>query len=270
MKLFSDFGKGFSNCFKAFSVIFEKGLWMYLFYPVIIWILIWLATFYGLMTLSDYLLNWLKSSLSIDSITSGNSWLSFLTPKVTGAFGFLIKWLLSIVFWFIGSIFSKYLLLIILSPVFSLLSERADEKISGSNFPFSISQLIKDIVRGTLISLRNLSLELLLSFVLWIIALFFPPLALITIPLSFIIGWYFVGFSMLDYSCERHKLSISKGVKFIQQNKGYAIGIGCVYSVFMALPTIMGDVLGMMFGPAIAVVGATLSFLEIRKNANVN
>ncbi len=269
MKLFADFGKGFGNCFKAFSVIFEKGLWMYLFYPLIIWVLTWIASIYGLMALSDYLLDWLKSSLSIESITSGNSWLSFLTPKVTGTFGFIFSWILKLVFWFVGSVFSKYFILIILSPVFSLLSEKSEEKINGSNFPFSITQIIKDIVRGTLISLRNLSLELLISFALWLMAIFFPPLFFVTFPLGLIIGWYFVGFSMLDYSCERHKLSVSKGVKFIKENKGYAIGIGCVYSLFMGLPTIMGDIVGMMFGPAIAVVGATISFLEIKNKSAV-
>lgn len=264
MKLFSDFGKGFINCFKAFSVLFEKGLWHFIFYPLLIWLVIWIASIYGLVTLADYLTSKIEPYLSLDSLSTIEGF-SFLKTKLSGAFSFIITWILKLFFWFVGSIFTKYILLIVLSPIFALLSELADEKLSGSKFPFNLIQLIKDILRGTVISIRNLCMELLLSFALWLIAFFVPPLFFITLPLSLLIGWYFIGFSLLDYSCERHKFKIGEGIQFIKKNKGYAIGIGCVYSIFMALPTIAGDVLGMMFGPTIAVVGATISFLEMNK-----
>ena len=52
------------------------------------------------------------------------------------------------------------------------------------------------------------------------------------------------------------------------RHKGYAIGIGCVYSLFMALPTIAGDAIGIMFGPTLAVIGATMGFLKINEQAS--
>ncbi|MBK7818879.1 MAG: hypothetical protein IPJ60_16085 [Sphingobacteriaceae bacterium] len=104
---------------------------------------------------------------------------------------------------------------------------------------------------------------MLISFALWLATIFIPPLAIVTIPLSFVIGWYFIGFSIMDYNCERYKFSMSKSVQFIKQYKGYAIGIGCVYSIFISLPTIAGDAIGIMFGPTLAVIGATMSFLKI-------
>lgn len=264
MKLLSDFSYGFINCFKGFTVLFEKGLWYFLFFPLIIWILLWTASIYGVFSLAEYISEWLTPYLSLDNIGNDIQWLSFIKPKLSGVFGFIIRWTIKIIFWFIGSVFTKYILLIILSPVFSLLSELADEKLTGNKFPFNIIQLLKDVVRGTLINIRNMLLELLIGFALWLITFFFPPLIVITFPLGLFVGWYFIGFSLLDYSCERHKQSVSEGVQFVRQNKGYAIGIGCVYAMFMALPTIAGDLIGIMVGPTIAVIGATLSFLEIK------
>jgi CysZ protein len=265
MKIFSDFGNGFINCFKAFSILFERGLWHYIFYPILIWAGIWIASIYGFVALADYLTELVKPYLSLESISNEGSWLYFLKPKLTGAFSFIVSWLLKIIFWFVGSIFSKYLLLMILSPLFSLLSESADEKLTGNKFPFNIIQLLKDVLRGITVNLRNLFMELFLTFALWLITFFFPPLIFITFPLGLVIGWYFIGFNLLDYSCERHKLSVREGIQFIKRNRGYAIGVGCVYSLFMSLPTFAGDLVGLMFGPTLAVIGATMSFLEIKK-----
>lgn len=267
MKLLKDFGTGFANCFRAFTPLFEKNLWPFLFYPLFVWIALWALSVYGLISLAGYIDSLIKPYLSPDN-ASDTALMLWLKPKLSGVFGFLIKWILHIIFWFIGSIFVKYFLLMVLSPLFALLSEITDEKLSGKKFPFSFLQLLKDIFRGIAITLRNLLFELVISFGLWIVTIFVPPLALITIPLGFIIGWYFVGFSIIDYNCERYKFNMSKSVQFIKQNKGYAIGIGCVYSIFMALPTVAGDAIGIMFGPTLAVIGATISFLKINESSS--
>lgn len=264
MKLLSDFGTGFANCFRAFTPLFEKGLWPFLFFNLFIWLGLWILSLYGIVSFAGYIDSLIEPYLSPDSATD-TAVMLWLKPKLSGVFGFLIKWILHIIFWFLGSIFLKYFLLIILSPLFALLSEITDEKLSGKKFPFNFSQLLKDVLRGIAISLRNLLFELVISFGLWIVTIFIPPLAIITIPLGFVIGWYFVGFSIMDYNCERYKYNMSKSITFIKQHKGYAIGIGCVYSLFMALPTVAGDAIGIMFGPTLAVIAATMSFLKINE-----
>jgi CysZ protein len=180
-----------------------------------------------------------------------------------------LGWLLRLIVWFIGSTFIKYIILILLSPLFSILSESTEEKLTGKKFSFSFVQLIKDIFRGVVITLRNLFMQLLISSGLWLVTIFFPPLLFVTVPLSVIIGWYFIGFSIMDYNCERHKYSTAQSVTFINKHKGYMIGIGCVYSVFLALPLPfhLGDIIGIMFGPAVAVIGATMSFLKINEQS---
>lgn len=95
----------------------------------------------------------------------------------------------------------------------------------------------------------------------FVVTLFFPPLVVVTAPFLMFVSWYFIGFTMLDYNFERHKMSISQSVHFIRNNKGLACGIGVVYSFFMILPVFIG----MMFGPVLAVVAATISFIEIKQ-----
>lgn len=260
MKLIKDFGTGFINCFRAFSPLFEKGLWPYLFYPLLVWLGLWAASIYGVVMLTDYLTEIIKPYFTIDSF-SDIAWL----PKMSGFLGVILGWVLNLILWFLGSIFIKYFLLMILSPLFALLSEVADEKLTGKKFPFSIKQLLKDVARGIAITFRNLFMELLISFGLWLIAIFVPPLIFITFPLGLVVGWYFIGFSIMDYNCERYRFNMSASIQFIKKHKGHAIGVGCVYSIFMALPTVAGDAIGIMFGPTLAVIGATMSFLKINE-----
>lgn len=265
MKFFSDFFKAIGSCFKAFPVLFEKGLWPYMFIPLIIWIGVWIATIFGLMSLATYVSEWLSGYVNTESIPETGHWLSFARPVLVGKLSFIIGLVLKLIFWFISGTFVKYVWLIVLSPVFALLSEKTDEKLTGANFPFNLKQLFKDVFRGIAISLRNMILEYLFIFVCFLLNLFFAPSFFITTPFLFLLGWYFIGFALLDYNSERHKFGISKSIQFIKQNRGYACGIGFVYSVFMGLPFLLGNVIGVLFGPAVAVVGATLSFLEIQK-----
>ncbi len=266
MNFFTGFFKGFGNCFKAFDVLFNKGLWPFLLYPLIIWIITWILTIFGITFLADAFATWVSGILEFDKIPESGHWLSFAKPFLTGYFSFFVFWVVKILFWFVSGTFSKYILLIVLSPLFALLSEIADEKLTGQKFPFSFPQLLKDILRGTMISLRNMMIEFGIIILCFIITLFFPPLIIATTPFLLFVSWYFTGFSLMDYNTERYRYNVSDSIKFIRANMGLVIGIGCVYGLFMSIPTFVGDIIGLMFGPALAALGATISFLEIRKN----
>ena len=129
MNFFTGFFKGFGNCFKAFDVLFNKGLWPFLLYPLVIWLLTWVLTIFGITVLADAFANWTTEVLEFDKIPDSGHWLSFAKPFLTGYFSFFVFWVVKILFWFISGTFSKYILLIVLSPLFALLSEIADEKL---------------------------------------------------------------------------------------------------------------------------------------------
>lgn len=266
MKFFEGFIKGFINCFSSFEVLFKKGLWPFLIYPIAIWVFTWILTLFGITIFADWFAGWTAKALEFEKIPDSGHWLSFAKPFLTGYFSFFVFWVVKILFWFISGTFSKYVLLIVLSPLFALLSEMADEKLTGQKFPFSLPQLLKDILRGIMISLRNMFIEFGIIIGCFIITLIFPPMIIATTPLLLIVSWYFTGFSLMDYNTERYRYKVSDSVRFIRNNKGLTIGIGCVYWLFMSIPTFVGDITGLMFGPAVAALGATLSFLELNSN----
>jgi CysZ protein len=258
---FIEFFTAFANCFKGFNLLFNRGLWPYIIYPLIIFIAFYALSVHSIFVLADWLSQQIVEYVQFKSIPDHGHWLSYIKRNLSGILGFLLK----IILWFLNGTLVKYIVLILLSPIFALLSERTDERITGNNFPFSFKQLIKDIFRGIAISLRNLLLEYSIMLACFIITLFLPFMVVISFPLIILSGWYFVGFALLDYNSERYRFTFSESIKFIKAHKGTACGIGCVYWLFMLLPFLPGDVIGIMFGPALAVIGATISFLDITK-----
>ena len=265
MHFFKDFFNAIANCFKGFNVLFEKGLWPYIFYPVIVWLVMWAGSIWLFAQLASTAAEYFNSKLNFNDIPDHGAWLSFAKPFLTTYFTFILAWIFKILFWFISGTLTKYITLIFLSPLFSLLSEATEEKLTGIRYKFSASQLLKDIFRGIGISLRNMCIEYCLIILCFLLSLFFPPLLFITTPFLLIVSWYFTGFTMLDYNFERHKMTISQSVQFTRKHKGVACGNGFVFSLFMILPLFIG----LMFGPVLAVIGSCMSFLELKKQATL-
>jgi CysZ protein len=78
---------------------------------------------------------------------------------------------------------------------------------------------------------------------------------------SLFVECYYYGFSMLDYSCERHQLSPSQSIAYIGKHRGLAIGNGLIFYLMHLVP-----VLGWIFAPAYAVIAATISLYYPEKD----
>ena len=182
--------------------------------------------------------------------TLEGSWLKFLF-----IFGQVILQLVLLLFYF--SLF-KYLFLIIGSPLFAYLSEKTEAIMEGRDFPVSFVQLLKDIARGIKLALRNTLWQTI--YTLSILILSFIPFAGWFTPLiALIIECYFLGFAMLDYSCERNKLSPAQSIEFIGKHKGLAIGNGIVFYLMHMIIFV-----GWVFAPSYAVIAATISFYKTK------
>ncbi|MCD6017784.1 MAG: hypothetical protein K0S53_905 [Bacteroidetes bacterium] len=264
MSFFTGFFKAISNCFKGFSLLFEKGLWPCIFYPLILWFLMWIGSIWLFSNIAVQISEYVNRQLNFNEIPDTGALLSFAKPFLTGYFSFILVWILKILFWFISGTFVKYITLILLSPLFALLSESVEEKLCGTHYPFQTAQFMKDIGRGIVMSIRNMILEYFFIAVCFLLTLVFPPLVIVTGPFLIVVSWYFLGFTMFDYNFERHKMGVSQSIHMARKHKGVICGIGLVYSCFMLLPLFVG----LMFGPVLAVVGATLSFLELKNFGN--
>lgn len=233
--------------FRAHQFISKHKLWKWILIPGTLYMILFAVGMYFFWKSSDGAVNYLSNLIGIDAWLhrQQNSLLSFLFMM-----GAIMLRLVLVFFYF--SLF-KYLFLIIGSPLFAYLSEKTEAIIAGKEFEFNLPQLLNDILRGVKLAIRNTLWQSV--YVLSLIILSLIPIAgWITPVVILFVECYYYGFSMLDYSCERHKLSSSKSIEFIGQHKGLAIGNGMVFYLMHLLPF-----LGWILAPAYAVVAATIS-----------
>jgi CysZ protein len=232
---------------RAHRFIREHRLWKWIIVPGIFYTLLFIAGFYFFWVSSSQVVSAFNHWLGIDRwVHSQRSQiLSFLFLM-----GEIMVRLIMMLFYF--SLF-KYMFLIIGSPVFAYLSEKTESIMEGKDFPFSFRQLFADIVRGIKLAFRNTLWQSVYTISLLILS--FIPLVGWVVPVTTVlVECYYYGFSMLDYSCERHRLSPSESIAFIGKHKGLAIGNGMLFYLMHLLPFI-----GWVLAPAYAVVAATIS-----------
>ncbi len=235
---------------KAHQFIKTHKLWKWIIIPGIIYTILFVVCMYYFGKTANLFIDWLST------ITGLKTWLGRMHDGFLGFFfalSGLFFWLNQMLLYF--SLF-KYIWLILGSPVFAYLSEKTEAIITGKDIPFNYTQLRKDALRGCTIAIRN---------ALWQTVYMVSILLLTLIPL---IGWaspllavlvecYYYGFSMLDYSSERKKISTTESIFFIGRHKGLAIGNGLVF--YLMHPVIL-------IAPAYAIIAATLSMHEVRES----
>jgi CysZ protein len=239
--------------YQAHQFIVKHKLWKWIFIPGIIYALLFCAGIYLFWISSGNAIDYLISTTGLKNwlFAMEGSWLKFLF-----IFGQVILQLVLMLFYF--SLF-KYLFLIIGSPLFAYLSEKTEAIMDDKEFPFSFTQLMKDMIRGIKLALRNALWQTVYTISILIVS-FIPVFGWFTPLFALIIECYFLGFSMLDYSCERNKLSASQSIIFIGKHKGLAIGNGIVFYLMH-----MVIIVGWIFAPSYAVIAATISMYKVRQ-----
>ena len=238
--------------YDAHNFIQKNRLWKWILIPGIIYTILFAVGIYFFWTSTENAVAWLSAKTGLVNWLQKqeNEFLNFLFMMI----GFMLR-LVMILFYF--SLF-KYLFLIIGSPLFAYLSEKTASIIEGKDYPFSFSQLMKDSWRGSKLALRNTIWQ-----TVYLVAIFFlsfiPLLGWITPLIALFVECYYYGFSMMDYSCERNKMSPGASIQFIGRHKGLAIGNGLIFYLMHGAVLI-----GWILAPAYAVVAATLSLHRIK------
>ncbi len=241
--------------YAAHKFITQHKLWKWIMIPGIIYALLFVAGIYFFWTSSntavDFILHQSGIKAWLESMQQG--WLNFFVIV-----GHIIIFMVLLFFYF--SLF-KFIFLIIGSPVFAYLSEKTESILENKEYPFSFVQLTKDIFRAIKIALRNILWQTVYVLSIFILA-FIPVVGWIAPLIAVMVECYYFGFSMLDYSSERNKLSAAESIRFISRHKGLAIGNGLVFFIMHFIPFI-----GWVLAPSYAVVAATLSLKH--KNHNL-
>lgn len=243
----------FQSFIAAHRFIRKNNLWKWIFVPGLIYTILFLGGMYLFWTSSNIAIEFVLVKTGVKAWFENlhESWIRFLFIV-----GQIILRIVLLLFYF--SLF-KFFFLIIGSPLFAYLSEKTESIIEHKDFPFSWKQLFRDITRGIGIALRNMLWQTV--YVVTILLLSFIPIFGWVAPvIALLVECYYFGFSMLDYSSERNKLTAAESIEFIGNHKGLAIGNGIGFYAMHIIP-----VAGWLLAPSYAVIAATISLHSARK-----
>lgn len=243
------FGLAVKSYGKAITFVLEKGLWKYCIWSVVVAVVLMLWESYISSSVAGYVETRLMELLQFN----------FLGESLKAVLGFFIRTGIRIIFYFIYLSINKYILLTLLSPLMAILSEKTENLYYPSKQGFQLGQFVKDVLRGIVLAFRNMSIELLIVLLSFIIV-WIPIIGWLSPFVLFILSCYFYGFSMIDYINERRKLNIHQSIAYVNQHKGLAIGNGLIFALLFAIPYI-----GVIIGASLAPVAAAVAVLDMEK-----
>ncbi len=224
---------------RAIGYLSKKGLWKFALVPGLISLMIGLGigtiAWAGSDNIGQWLVSWYPFSFGSSLISNLSHWVGGLIIAVSGL------------------IIYKHLVIILVSPFMSPLSQKIEEQLHGQQGTyagFQMSRAFKELWRGLRMALRNITRELLFVIPLFFLS-FIPAIGIIATILIFAIQAFYAGFGNMDYTLERH-FNIGDSVHFVRKNRGLALGIGTVFLLLLATG------IGFLIAPPLAAVAATL------------
>ena len=225
----------------AIRWIDKYKLWTLLILPAILSLII--AVIVGAMA-------WLTSKDVLAFIISKYSFSSF-DEKTRSVLEFTLSILVQLVMLFFYLKLFRYLILILLSPVFVNISNVLQAAVHHDKHKIDIWSYCYCSFRGIKIAVRNFIYELLLTAALFFISLLiFWILPLIPI-LILVIESYFFGMTLMDYKFNQNDIGQREGISITRQHSGMAITNGLVFNLVILIP-----IIGVIVGPVWAFIAS--------------
>ncbi len=233
---------GITNYGRAFGLISKLKLWGYLVVPGLLSLFLGGIVFGTAWFLSDDIGGWMTSWYPFE-------WGATVINKIGTALGgiFIIA---------IALILYKYIILILVGPFMSPLSQKIEEHLTQQKFESqSLGANMKSIWRGV-----RMSISMILGELFWVVLLsllgFIPLLTLFTTILIFAVQSYYAGMGVMDFTAERH-FNVKESIRFARSNKGLAIGSGLVYLGLLFIP-----IIGLLLAPPLSTIASTIGTVE--------
>jgi len=190
---------------------------------------------------------------------ASNSILNFIEKLVGDNYNELIKtfikFMIYLSFFAIYYLFYKTLILVILSPFLSYISEKTESIITNKKFDFTLKDNLFFIKRGIRVTLQSFLREFFFTAII-LLLFFIPPFTPFIPLLIFLVQSYYIGFAFVDYTLERHNYEI--GTKVIRKNPSFFLINGGLFTLILFIP-----IVGIFIAPLVTVVAATSGTLEL-------
>lgn len=234
---------GLDSYRRSFGIIREHRLGRYFLLPVLINIALMVLVWYGGSWFGD----WLSAKFD-----TGEGFIGFLGSLMRGA----IMVLAYLLFIFVGG----QIVIMLMSPVYSIISEKVDKAVSGRAYDSSASQIARDIWRSVVLTVKCTFKELAITCLLMLLNIVPLVGTVLSLVLVFVVNCYYFGYSFMDYTCERARMDADVTSQYIFRYKYLAIAIGAVYA--LSLYTVLGAFVAAFIG-GLSTVAATLSQLKL-------
>lgn len=258
MNPFSQFSLGVRTWFKAIGFIFRNKLAWFFLFPLAFNIALILGGMKSVTVALEMVMGLLQPYIGFEEANFwGSDFLKDYLPGIVQGFLYLV---FKVVVFVIFAWFGGYIVLILMSPILAILSEKTEQILTGNDYPFDLMQMIRDAWRGVLIALRNMAIELVWAIGLFVLS-FVPVVGLVSPFVAFGVSSYFYGFSSMDYYNERRRMTTMESVRFVRRFKWLAIANGATFAVCLLIPFCGTSLAG--FAIIVSCVAATLAMHNV-------
>jgi len=169
----------------------------------------------------------------------------------------------------VGFLFDQlyiFIIITILSPFNTHLSEKLDTSLTGQKFESGILRIFNDLMRMIFIVFIALSLEFLLMGVWWLVSWIFGIGDSIYEFISFVMASFFFGFSFYDHSLERYDVGVFGSLGFAFKKMLMVTITGAIFQLLYYFPY-TGELpyIGIVIAPVITTMISTVVFLYYKK-----
>lgn len=226
----------------TFKELFQGNFLLYLI-PGSILTIIYLGIYYQTNSIAETLL-----------IETDSSWINWakgtINSSVQGLFG---------LFNFVMEQIYIFATITLLSPFNTILSEKLENKLTGSKHKSSIIRFINDIIRMVFVVMIAITLEIAFLSFYYIISWLFG-LGAIDGIVFFVITAFFYGLSFYDFSLERYQVGVFGTLGFAFSKPLSMLITGSIFILLYSIP-----VIGVPISPVITVMVSTIVYLYITK-----
>lgn len=231
---------------EALKIISIGNLKKFYFLPGIIGLFILMLLYNGSNYLSFSIYDYLGKMLDIQNY--GNIALILIKLLII-TIGFLVYFLIY-----------KSLILIILSPFLSYISEKTERIYRETDFNFSLDDNIRFILRGILVSSRAFIFEI-IGTILIVLLGFIPVVNIFSPIFLFLLQSYFSGIALMDYTLERRKFSHRESANFVRKYWIFSTLNGIIFTFIFLIP-----IIGIFIAPLLCTVAITIGTIKVFEN----
>jgi CysZ protein len=146
--------------------------------------------------------------------------------------------LLRIVFWAIGLVVAFFLAISLAQPLsgFALdaIARKQEVALGGRTWPSQPA--LTGALRSLRVTLTALAIGLPILAALAVVTFLFPPAAVVTVPLKFVVTGVLAAYDLLDYPLSQRGQSVADRVAFIRANFAAVLGFGVATAALLLIP----------------------------------